>query len=322
MRRILITGATGFAGSHLLDLYLKDSEDYEIHCIKRRRANIDYVKHLILDDRIFWHDVDITDSHAIQTLIYQNKFYAIHHLAAQSFVPLSWTNPSMTFEVNVNASLHIIEAVKKTSLETIIQIASSSEIYGIPEKTPIDEGCLPEPCSPYAVSKLALDRLAAQYHKSYGVKTVITRGFNHTGPRRGAEFVCSTFAKQIAEHEREGAGIIKVGNLEAIRDFTDVRDMVQAYKLAVERCDYGIPYNVCSGRQVTIQWVLDHLLDCSNVNVTIEQDPERMRPSDLHTLQGNPSKFIEKTGWVRAYELEQTLEDLLNYWRGEGDGNR
>jgi GDP-4-dehydro-6-deoxy-D-mannose reductase len=313
---VLITGATGFAGSHLLDLYLKD-EFCNIHCIKRRRANIDYIKHVLLDSRITWHDVDITDAHAIETLISQNQFDVIHHLAAQSFVPLSWTNPSMTFEVNVNASLHIIEAVKKSSPDTVIQIASSSEIYGIPKITPITEDCLPEPCSPYAVSKLCLDRLAAQYYKSYGVKTVITRGFNHTGPRRGAEFVCSTFAKQVAEQERNSSGIIKVGNLEAIRDFTDVRDMVQAYRLAVEKCDYGTPYNVCSGRQVTIQWILDQLLDYSNVNVTIEQDPERMRPSDLHTLQGDPSKFVDKTGWTRKYELEQTLKDLLNYWREE-----
>jgi GDP-4-dehydro-6-deoxy-D-mannose reductase len=314
MRKVLITGATGFAGSHLIDLYLK-KDDVEIDCIKRRRANLDYVKHVLDNKRITWHDVDITDAHAIENLIAQNQFDVIHHLAAQSFVPASWTNPAMTFEVNVIGSLHIIEAVKKTSPNTIVQVASSSEIYGVPLNVPINEDSLPEPCSPYAVSKLALDRLACQYHKSYGVKTVVTRGFNHTGPRRGAEFVCSSFAKQVVELERKGGGVLKVGNLESIRDFTDVRDMVRGYELAVERCKHGTPYNICSGRQVTIQWVLDYLLSLSPVNVKVERDLERMRPSDLHTLQGDPSKFVMDTGWQRKYELEETLEDLLKYWR-------
>ena len=315
MKRVLITGATGFAGSHLIELYRQEHPEYNLHCIKRRRANIDYVKPFLLDKAITWHDVDITDAHAVEALISHNQFHIIHHLAAQSFVPSSWTNPTLTFEVNVNGSLHIIEAIKKASFHTILQVASSSEIYGIPEKVPIDEQCLPEPCSPYAVSKLALDRLSAQYHKSYGIQTVITRGFNHTGPRRGAEFVCSTFAKQIAEIEKQGSGIIYVGNLEAIRDFTDVRDMVKGYELAVHKCDFGVPYNICSGRGVTIQWILDHLLSYSNVKVRVEQDPARMRPSDLHTLEGNPSKFISKTGWNRKYTLERTLKDLLDYWR-------
>jgi GDP-4-dehydro-6-deoxy-D-mannose reductase len=317
MKRILITGATGFAGSHLVDLYLRNHRDYQIHCIKRRRANIDYIKHVLLDARVQWHDVDITDAHAVEALISRNKFDVIHHLAAQSFVPASWTNPSATFETNVIGSLHIIEAVKNTSKDTIIQIASSSEIYGIPLVLPITEESLPEPCSPYAVSKLALDRLAAQYHKSYGIKTVITRGFNHTGPRRGAEFVCSTFAKQIAEIEKNSmlTPCISVGNLSAVRDFTDVRDMVKAYELSVERCKYGTPYNICSGRKVSIQWILDELLKLSSVNVDIMIDHTRMRPSDLHTLQGDASKFITDTGWTREYKLEETLKDLLTYWR-------
>ena len=316
MKKILITGGTGFAGSHLIDFYLENNPDYQLHSIKRRRANVDNIGHLIVGS-VKWYDCDITDAHAVEDIIKLIQPDIIHHLAAQSFVPASWSNPIYTFDVNLNGTIHILEAVKKHSPHTILQVASSSETYGIPDIIPITEKNLPEPCSPYAVSKLAMDRICAQYKKSFGIKTVITRAFNHTGPRRGVEFVCSTFAKQISDIEKIGGGTIKVGNLESKRDFTDVRDMVRAYVVSVEECEYGVPYNICSEKMVTIQYVLDFLLSIKKVgvNIVVEKDPERMRPSDLHTLIGDCTQFKNKTGWETTISLERSLGDLLNFWR-------
>ena len=660
--KVLVTGGTGFVGSHLLDLYL-EKENVELYSIKRRRANIDNVKHIM--DKISWHDCDITDAYSVEHTIQKIKPDIIFHLAAQSFVPASWIYPIRTVEVNVLGNLNILEAVRKFVPECIIQVASSSEVYGIPKVLPIsEENTIPEPVSPYGVSKLAMDRFAVQYHRSYGIKTVITRAFNHsvskwtpviiknnitelidikyiseirckqkeggylsgtmhndiqiwdmkrhqtsiwsdngwqriksischpirnnkllkivtrnsifdvtnnhsildesgnkknagnsnigdkllckdlpnvnitdiplelawfygffvaegcivnighsisisnnniklldkcemiikkylchgsrrenynrkdnynntqkliiskgyklskilrdlfyasdrnkkvpqiilnansnvkleflkgfndgdglikgynsrelfksfktkssilalglcylienttnqrytlcvenrndiyyyainlnsrmktnegkhlrkigneikkiynmkyydevwdfetenshfhcgigkgivhnTGPRRGEEFVCSSFAKQIAEIEKGKKAIIKVGNLDAKRDFTDVRDIANAYSLAIDKCDYGIPYNIASGRIISIKEVLNILLSYSQAKIEIVEDSERLRPSDLHTLQGDATRFIEKTNWKLQYKLEQTLLDLLEYWR-------
>lgn len=312
--RILITGGTGFVGSHLLDFYLATQPDTELHSIKRRRANVDNVKHIT--NKVYWHDCDITDLHAVEYIIQKIKPDIIYHLAAQSFVPASWIYPVRTIEVNVIGSVNIFEAVRKFCPECIIQVASSSEIYGIPKILPItEENTIPEPVSPYGVSKLAMDRFAVQYHKSYGLKTVITRAFNHGGIRRGSEFVCSSFAKQIAEIEKGKRDIIHVGNLEASRDFLDIRDVITAYFLSISKCDYGTPYNIASGKIVTIQCLLDTMISFSKKDIKIKQDPERMRPSDLHTLQGDATKFMEKTGWRPQYCIERTWLDILNYWR-------
>lgn len=311
--KVLVTGGTGFVGSHLLDLYL-EKENVELYSIKRRRANIDNVKHIM--DKVNWYDCDITDAYSVEHTIQKIKPDVIFHLAAQSFVPASWMYPIRTVEVNVLGSLNILEAVRKFIPECIVQVASSSEVYGIPKVLPISEiNTIPEPVSPYGVSKLAMDRFAVQYHRSYGIKTVITRAFNHSGPRRGEEFVCSSFAKQIAEIEKGKRKIIKVGNLDAKRDFTDVRDIVNAYSLAINKCDYGIPYNIASGRIISIKEILNILLNYSQIKIEVVEDPERLRPSDLHTLQGNATRFIEKTNWKSQYKLEQTLLDLLEYWR-------
>ena len=233
-----------------------------------------------------------------------------------SFVPSSWVYPQRTIEVNVIGSVNIFEAVRKFVPNCIVQIASSSEVYGIPTETPITEKMIPNPCSPYGVSKLAMDRFASQYHQSFDLKTVITRGFNHTGKRRGSSFVCSTFAKQIAQIElKQKQAIMEVGNLEAKRDFTDVRDMITAYILAIEKCEYGTPYNIASGKSRRISEILRILLNFSKVQIEIRQDPTRMRPSDLHTLEGDATKFRKQTGWEINFSIESTLFELLEYWR-------
>lgn len=312
MKKILVTGGTGFCGSWLLEEYLK-KDDVELFATKKWRSSTENVKHL---SGIKWMDADITDAYSMEQIIKDVQPDVIHHLAAMSFVKSSWDYPVQTLRVNTEGSLNIFEAVRRYCPDCVIQIAGSSEEYGIPEKTPITEDMPLNPCSPYAVSKVAMEKFAVQYNKSYGLKVVITRAFNHVAPRRGEEFVCSSFAKQIAEIEFGlRKPIIRHGNLLSIRDFTDGRDMSKAYILSIDKCDYGVPYNICSGDKITIAEVLDILLKYSKVDVTLEQDPARMRPSDLHTLQGDSMKFREKTGWMPEYKLEYTLLELLNYWR-------
>jgi len=216
--------------------------------------------------------------------------------------------------------VNLLEAVRKSRCDPVIQIAGSSEEYGLvyPDEMPIKETNPLRPMSPYGVSKVAQDLLSRQYYRSYGLKTVVTRAFNHTGPRRGDVFVTSNFSKQVAETEKGlREAVICVGNLNAQRDFSDVRDIVRAYWLAVNKCEYGEVYNICSGKARKIQSVLDLLLSMSKVrNIEVKQDPSRMRPSDVEILQGDYSKFKEATGWKPKIPFEQTMEDLLNYWRG------
>lgn len=311
--RILITGGTGFVGSWLLEAYLNETH-HEIFSTRSFRSNMENVVHI--EDRIKWLEADITDAHSVETIIKDIKPDIIHHLAGQSYVPASWKYPTNTFEVNVLGSINLFEAVRKFRPECVIQIASSSEIYGIPDEVPITEKMLPKPCSPYGVSKLAMDRLGVQYHHSYGLKIVVTRAFNHTGPRRNEVFVASSFAKQIVEIEKGLKDpVIKVGNLDAIRDFTDVRDMCQAYMISVSLCEYGEPYNICSGKGIKIKELLDFYIKNSKIKIEIEKDSDRLRPSDLHTLIGDSSKFRASTKWEPKIDFIQTQLDLLDYWK-------
>lgn len=312
----LITGITGFAGSHLAELLLK--EKVAVHGMLRWRSkmeNIDAIK-----DKIKLHEADLLDAHSLYTIIDQIRPDYIFHLAAQSYVQSSWSSPSNTMEINVIGSVNLFEAVRKTELPIVIQIASSSEEYGrvLPNEVPINENNPLRPLSPYAVSKLAMDYLGYQYWESYGMRIIRTRGFNHTGPRRGDVFAESTFARQIAEIEKgKRKSEVLVGNLNASRDYTDVRDMVRAYYLSVQKCKSGDVYNIASGKSWKIGDVLNLLLSKSKHKIKIVQDKSRMRPSDVEILIGDASKFMTATGWEPKIPFEQTLEDLLNYWRSK-----
>ena len=315
MQRALITGITGFVGSHLAEFLL--SQGIEVYGTIRWRSKTDNIDHL--KDKLKLIETDIADAYSVHNAIQKAEPDAIFHLAAQSFVPTSWHAPQETLVTNIIGNLNILEAVRKSTIDPVVQVAGSSEEYGLvhPNEVPIKETNELRPMSPYGVSKVGQDRLSYQYHMSYGLKTVITRAFNHEGPRRGEVFVTSNFAKQIAKIEKEQQEpVLAVGNLDAQRDFTDVRDTVRAYWLAVEKGKPGEAYNICSGKTWKIRAMLDLLLELSTKhNIEVRADEKRMRPSDVPILLGDYAKFHAQTGWKPTIPFEQTLEDLLNWWR-------
>jgi len=315
--KALITGITGFAGSHLADFLLAECPDVEVAGTHRWRSRTENIEGL--EGRVELFETDFRDYTSVQATLARFRPDLVFHLAAQSFVPSSWIGPAETLTTNLIGQTHLFEAIRSLDLDPVVQIACSSEEYGLvkADEVPIRETNPLRPLSPYAVSKVAQDYLAYQYFQSYGMKCVRTRAFNHTGPRRGDVFVASNFAKQLATIEAGlSEPVIRVGNLEAIRDFTDVRDMVRAYWLAATEADSGEVYNIASGKGTRIQVLLDQLMAMVNVDVRIEPDPERMRPSDVEILIGDSSKFRECTGWEPRIPLETTLRDLLDYWRG------
>ncbi|MCG2677860.1 GDP-mannose 4,6-dehydratase [bacterium] len=313
--KVLITGITGFVGSHLAD-FLLEKGGIEVYGIERWRSRTENIEHI--KDKIALMGCDIRDASSVKKLIKKIKPERIFHLAAQSFVPTSWHAPQETLTTNIIGELNVFEAVRELGVNPLIQIAGSSEEYGLvkEDELPIKETNPLRPLSPYAVSKVGQDLLGYQYYKSYGLNIIRTRGFNHSGPRRGEVFVCSDFARQIARVEKgKQEPVISVGNLEAIRDFTDVRDMVRAYWLATEKGKPGEVYNICSGKGYKIKEVLDILLGLAKEKIEIKKDPKRMRPSDVPTLVGDSAKFRKATGWKPEIPFEKTMKDLLNYWR-------
>jgi len=314
--RVLITGITGFAGSHLADYILANHPDVEVCGIIRWRSRRENILHI--EEKIALFEADLKDVISLKKSLVEIKPDLIFHLAAQSFVPTSWKCPAETFTINAVGQINLFEAILSLELNPKIHVAGSSEEYGLVQskELPMRETNPLRPLSPYAVSKVAQDLLAWQYFKSYGLRTVRTRGFNHTGPRRGEVFICSNFAKQIAEIEKgKRDSVIHVGNLEARRDFSDVRDIVRGYWLCLEKGEEGEVYNIGSGKTYTMQAVLDILLSMSKVNVKVQIDSRRIRPSDVPVLLADSSKFRKLTGWKPEIPLRESLQDLLDYWR-------
>lgn len=314
--KALITGITGFAGSHLAEYLLENHPDVEVFGTRRWRSPLEHITGIL--DKIELIDCDLRDFNSVRSALERSQPDFIFHLAAQSFVPTSWNAPTDTLDTNIIGQTNIFEACRLLGLDPVIQIACSSEEYGLvhPDETPISESNPLRPLSPYAVSKVTQDFLGYQYFMSYGLKVIRTRGFNHTGPRRGEPFVTSNFAKQlamIAAGQREP--VMYVGNLTAVRDFTDVRDMVRAYWLAVNHAKPGEVYNIATGNGITIQELLDRLIALSGVKVEVKEDPARMRPSDVEILIGDSSKFRADTGWEPQIPFEKTLTDTFKYWQ-------
>jgi len=242
----------------------------------------------------------------------------IFHLAAQSYVHASWGAPAETLHTNIIGEVNLLEAVRSAGIDPIIHIAGSSEEYGLvlPDELPVKETNPLRPLSPYGVSKATQEMIAYQYFMSYGLKTVITRAFNHEGPRRGEVFVTSNLAKQIVEVEKGlKPPILYVGDLSSVRDWSDVRDVIKAYWLVTEMGTPGEVYNIGSGIGREVKEMLDMLLGMSNVDIEVEVDHARLRPSDVKVLICDSTRFRKLTGWAPQITFDKTLRDLLDYWR-------
>jgi len=274
-------------------------------------------------------ECDLTDYNSVQTTLQESEPDVIYHLAAQTFVPTSWRAPQETMNTNVMGTLNLLESVRKSKYNPKILISSSSEEYGMvhEDEIPIKETNPLRPLSPYAVSKVAQDLLGYQYHHSYGLKIIRTRAFNLMGPRSGEKIVTASFAKRVAEIEKEEARFkakfkhsetiykIKVGNLDTIRDFNDVRDIVKAYDLAIKKCDIGEVYNISIGKGHSIREIIEEYKKLTDAIIITEEDKNLMRPSDVPILIGDSTKFRKKTRWKPEYSWEKSLSDILTYWR-------
>jgi GDP-4-dehydro-6-deoxy-D-mannose reductase len=308
--RVLITGVAGFVGGHMVDLLRAEHAGAEVSGLDSRPGN----RARALGIEV----VQAEDPASVRRALEQVRPDRIVHLAAQSSPQRSWEDPAGTLKTNLLGLLHLLEAARSLSLAPRMLVVGSAEEYGLvrPEDNPLGEDHPLRPASPYAVSKVAQGFLALQYATSLGMPIVRTRTFHHTGPRRGEGFAESSFARQLAEIEAgRRPPRIEVGNLEAVRDFTDVRDVVRAYWDLLERGAPGEVYNVCSGRGVRLAELLDELVALSGLSVEIRVDPARLRPLDVPVLVGDPSRVHAAIGWQAATPLRRTLSDLLDHWR-------
>ncbi len=315
---ILITGITGFVGSHLAEYVLKQKGKNNIFGLCRWRSPKDNLAEIY--NKVTLLEADLLDLSGLIRHLDAIKPDIIFHLAAQSYVLTSFNAPIHTLLTNVIGTTNLLEAVRINGLDPVIHICSSSEVYGQVTKkdVPIKETCPLRPASPYAVSKVGEDMVALQYWLSYKTKTIRTRMFTHTGPRRGDVFAMSFFAKQIASAELGlSESVIRVGNLKSVRTFCDVRDAVRAYWILVHKCAPGEVYNIGGNRTTTIGEALNILLSFTEKKFKIKVDKNLLRPSDVTLQIPSIYKFKKATGWVPVIPLEKTLLDVLDYWRQE-----
>ena len=323
-KRALITGITGMVGSHLADYLLKET-DWDIYGMIRWRSPLDNIAHIVPDinakKRVYLLYGDLRDSDSINEIVRESKPDYVFHLAAQSYPKTSFTAPLDTYETNIQGTSRVLEALRQYKKDAIVHVCASSEVFGrVPkEKLPINEECTFHPASPYAISKVGTDLVGRYYAEAYQMTVMTTRMFTHTGPRRGDVFAESTFAKQIAMIEEEQiAPVIKVGNLDSLRTFADVRDAVRAYYMLVTvKPIAGAYYNIGGQYTCSVRDMLDHLIALSprKADIRIETDPERLRPIDADLQVPDTSKFAGHTGWKTEIAFEQTMRDLLDYWR-------
>jgi GDP-mannose 4,6-dehydratase len=322
--RALITGVTGMVGSHLAE-YLLDHTDWDLVGLARWRSPLDNIRALVprinRRDRVDLVYGDLRDTISINEAVRQSKPDYVFHLAAQSYPRTSFDAPLDTLDTNVQGTARVLDALRTHSPAAIIHVCSSSEIFGrVPkEKLPINEECTFHPASPYAISKVGTDLIGRFYAEAYKMNVMVTRMFTHTGPRRGDVFAESTFAKQIALAEAKLIDpVVKVGNLESLRTIADVRDAVRAYYMLVTVDPIpGAYYNIGGNYSCTVRKILESLLELSPraKEIKIQVDPDRLRPIDADLQVPDTSKFTSHTGWKPEIPYEQTMRDLLDYWR-------
>lgn len=315
MSKAIITGINGFVGSYLAEFLLQ--KKLEVHGIFKPGSSNQAINNF--KEKIKLHEGDILDKDSINNIISDVKPDYLFHLAALTSPAESFKNPSETVTNNIIGQVNILEAIcRKNIKDTKLLTVSSAEVYGSAkeEDLPIDESTPLAPRSPYAVSKIAQDYLGLQYFLSHGLNVVRVRPFNHIGPRQAPHFVVSAFAKQIAEIEKDKKeSTIRVGNLDSKRDFTDVRDIVKAYLLLLDKGEFGEVYNIGSGKSHEIREILDMLLSMTDREVTIEKDKSLTRAGEIMDLVCDNKKIKEAIGWQPTTSLKTSLKDTLDYWR-------
>lgn len=316
-KRVLITGISGFVGSHLAEKLVNYEEAIEIHGIVRRQSVSIKPNLRKIINKIRIKEANLIDYPSIEKAISEVEPHYIFHLAAQSFIPTSFSAPIEAVHTNIGGTTNLLEVIRKTDLDLEgIQIACSSEEYGLvyPNEIPIKESNHFRPQSPYAISKVATEHLSRMYFKAYGLPTIITRGFNHTGPRRGLQFVASVIARQIARIIKGGNKTITLGNPKPIRDFTDIRDILEGYLLAITKGVSCEAYNLGHGFGISIENLLKLTADRFEVDYELKIDQNRFRPAEVNVLICDYSKAKIELGYKPQYPLTETMENLVNYY--------
>jgi len=308
--KALIIGGAGFVGNYLIE-HCKRDWQWSVHVTKMPNETI-------ANPDVSIHDLDILEKKEITALLQMVRPDCIFHLAAQSSVAVSWKNPALTVDVNVKGSINVLDAIRELDYSPRILLIGSGEEYGhiLPGETPISERNTPRPGNIYAATKACQNMIGAIYAKAYQMQIMMVRAFNHIGPNQSPLFVVADFCRQVAEIEAEmRSPVIHVGNLAAKRDFTDVRDVVRAYALLIQKGQPGETYNVGSSHAVSIEEVLTQILSLSARQIQVSVDPDRLRPVDIPIIEADITKLQEVTNWTPAIPLQQTLEETLNYWR-------
>ena len=311
-RRALIVGAAGFVGKYLAD-ELNAAGGWSVCVTKMPQEALSIAS-------VTAYDLNILDRVAVDTLLAELRPEVIFHLAAQSSVAVSWKNPGLTVDVNIKGTLNLLDAVRDCGFSPRVLLIGSSEEYGavVPEEIPVKETTLPRPGNIYAVTKNTQNQLGRLYAQAYGLDILSTRSFNHIGPNQTPLFVVADFCRQVVEIEKgRHEPVLQVGNLSAKRDFTDVRDVVRAYRLLALTGEKGETYNVGQGKAVEINVILQMILSLSKETIQVEIGPAKLRPIDVPIIEADISKLQKATGWKPEISLGQTLEETLTYWRNQ-----
>lgn len=314
MKKALIIGAAGFVGKYLL-AHLSAAYSWELYATKLPHEHIDFADAQILD-------LDIMKKEDVQKLLDEVQPDYIFHLAAQSSVALSWKKPELTVDINIKGSLNLLDAVRDSGLTPHILLIGSGEEYGhiAPESVPVTEETVLHPGNLYAATKACQNMIGTIYAQAYGMHVVMVRAFNHIGPEQLPAFVVADFCRQVAAIEKGSSDpVMRVGNLSAKRDFTDVRDVVRAYGLLIQDGVPGETYNIGSGHAIAIQELLEHILKLSTSQISVETDPAKLRPVDVPIIEADISKLTGAISWKPEIPLDTTLLETLNYWRKQLD---